>query len=62
MLDSTNKEPVPLFLIGNKSDLESDREVTYEEGEKVTYSLFYITYSIIITLKHFKLSINYIKL
>ena len=37
-LDQQNKEPVPVFIIGNKSDLQRQREVTPEMGEKVLFT------------------------
>ena len=34
-LDGSNTEPVPVFILGNKSDLDSSRVVDTEQGEKV---------------------------
>ncbi|KAI0219546.1 Ras-related protein Rab-8B [Lamellibrachia satsuma] len=39
-LDQQNKEPVPVFIIGNKCDLQEQREVTPEMGEKMAESSY----------------------
>ena len=41
-LDQQNKEPVPVFIIGNKSDLKAQREVTPQMGEKVIKQIYLI--------------------
>ena len=41
-LDQQNKEPVPVFIIGNKSDLNAQREVTPQMGEKVIKQIYLI--------------------
>lgn len=38
-MDTNNIEPVPVVLVGNKSDREEERQVTYAEGKKVKRSL-----------------------
>ncbi|KAK2181846.1 hypothetical protein NP493_377g01014 [Ridgeia piscesae] len=39
-LDQQNKEPVPVFIIGNKCDLDEQRQVTAEMGEKMAESSY----------------------
>ena len=34
-MDASNKDPVPVIVVGNKSDLSDQRAVSYEEGEQV---------------------------
>jgi len=34
-VEPSNKDPVPVIVVGNKSDLSDQRVVSYEEGEKV---------------------------
>lgn len=34
-VDASNKDPVPVIVVGNKSDLTAERAVSYQEGEKV---------------------------
>ena len=34
-VDQSNTEPVPVYLIGNKIDLDSKREVTKQMGKAV---------------------------
>ncbi len=38
-LNEIISKPISLILIGNKSDLESERQVTQEEGEKIQNEL-----------------------
>ncbi|ELT90087.1 hypothetical protein CAPTEDRAFT_55121, partial [Capitella teleta] len=37
-LDRNNKEPVPVFIVGNKTDLEESRVVSTQEGKKAAES------------------------
>jgi len=34
-VDTSNKDPVPVIVVGNKSDLAAQRVVSYQEGERV---------------------------
>jgi len=34
-LDASNKDPVPVIVVGNKVDLAGKRAVSYQEGQRV---------------------------
>ena len=34
-VDTSNKDPVPVIVVGNKVDLTAHRTVSYQEGKKV---------------------------
>ena len=34
-LDCNNKEPIPVFIVGNKVDLDTQRVITTQMGKKV---------------------------
>jgi len=34
-VDPSNKDPVPVIVVGNKSDLAAERAVSYQEGKTV---------------------------
>jgi len=34
-LDASNKDPVPVIIVGNKVDLADQRCVSYKEGQRV---------------------------
>ena len=38
-LDASNKDPVPVIIVGNKVDLADKRAVSYQEGQRVRQTI-----------------------